>query len=223
MTWGDVTVKSDSNGEEYLEFNERLSKTRKGCSDVRSFAPKAFKNVREDRCPIRIYKEYAKRRPVDMTKDDSPFFLAINHKASPASLMWYSKAPLGQQSLGKLMTSGCETAGVSGKKTSHSVRKTTTKRLLDSGCPPEYCAQLTGHKNVASLRQYAEADIYVQRTMAQSALNGDAFTVKRKRQEEVTVTASQPTTSTSVTDTKMLQSAGQIVFNNCTNVTIHYH
>ena len=116
MTWGDVKLKVDSDGDEYLEFNERLSKTRKGCGEARSFAPKAFKNARKDRCPITIYKEYAKRRPEEMKKDDSPFFLAINHKAPPASLIWYSKGPLGVQSLGKLMKSGCESAGVSGVK-----------------------------------------------------------------------------------------------------------
>lgn len=223
MTWGDIKLQTDSNGEEYLEFNERLSKTRKGSGDARTFAPKAFKNARTDRCPITFYKEYAKRRPLEMTKDNSPFFLAINHKVPQSSIIWYMKAPLGEQSLGKLMKSGCEAAGVSGKKTNHSVRKTTTKRLLDSGCPPEYCAQLTGHKNVASLRQYAEADIKVQKTMALSALNGDAFEVKRRRvAEETTVTSSQVTTISSNQAATMQQTPGQLVLNNCTNITINY-
>ena len=148
-----------------------------------------------------------------MTTGDSPFFLAINHNAKPASPIWFSRAPLGVQSLGKLMKSGCETAGVSGKKNNHSVRKTTTKRLLDSGCPPEYCAQLTGHTNVSSLRQYAEADLNVQKTMAMSALNGDSFEVKRRRiTEETTITSSQAAQSSSPhRDTSMQQAAGQMV------------
>ncbi|XP_070548142.1 uncharacterized protein KIAA1958 homolog [Ptychodera flava] len=42
MTWGDVVVKQDQRGE-YLEYNERVTKTRKGePGNTRKFSPKAY-------------------------------------------------------------------------------------------------------------------------------------------------------------------------------------
>ena len=61
LTWGDVELKEDENGVEYLEFSERLTKTRTlgggGGGDSRAFRPKMFA-VGGDRCPIELYKQY---------------------------------------------------------------------------------------------------------------------------------------------------------------------
>ena len=56
LTWGDVELKEDENGVEYLEFSERLTKTRTGGGDSRAFRPKMFA-VGGDRCPIELYKQ----------------------------------------------------------------------------------------------------------------------------------------------------------------------
>ena len=52
MQFGDVKMKSTAKGEQYLEYNERLTKTRTGQSDSRPFAPKMFaipgKNICEN-------------------------------------------------------------------------------------------------------------------------------------------------------------------------------
>jgi len=44
MAWGDIELKTDTNGIEYLEFNERQSKTRTGVNprDVRHVTPKMW-------------------------------------------------------------------------------------------------------------------------------------------------------------------------------------
>jgi hypothetical protein len=43
MLWGDVELNTDSAGREYLEFNERATKTRSGNSrETRPFKPKMF-------------------------------------------------------------------------------------------------------------------------------------------------------------------------------------
>ena len=43
MMWGDLQLCTDASGREYIEFNERATKTRQGTSrDVRPFAPKMF-------------------------------------------------------------------------------------------------------------------------------------------------------------------------------------
>ena len=45
LMWGDLTLKAGENGEEFIEFNERETKTRTGnTTHLRAFAPKMFVN-----------------------------------------------------------------------------------------------------------------------------------------------------------------------------------
>ena len=52
LEWGDVTLERDSDGKEYLQFRERLTKTRKGDRDSgsRPFAPQIFGMERGQMC-----------------------------------------------------------------------------------------------------------------------------------------------------------------------------
>ena len=214
MKWGDIQVKKDESGREYLEFTERCTKTRNGDVDggSRAFAPKAFETPENPaRCPVRTYKEYARRRPKDSLKPDSPFYLCINHKRRAEDPIWYMNAPLGKNTIGKFMKNACQEAGVAGQKTNHSARKTCVKRALEAGCPREYVAQLTGHRSVQSLENYVEADISVQEAMSTSVLTGTKFSVTE------TCTAPKDRAKTSATT-----SAQPIIFNitNCGNVTV---
>ena len=43
MLWGDMELKFDNSGVEYVEFNERATKTRQGTTrSARAFAPKMY-------------------------------------------------------------------------------------------------------------------------------------------------------------------------------------
>ena len=162
MQWGDIQLKADANGHEYIEFRERLTKSRSGgaAADRRSFAPKAFENKENPaRCPVETYKRFASHRPENMMKEDSPFYLAINYRRSGEDTVWYTNGPLGKNTISQFLKEDCRKAGVPGRKTNHSARKTCVKRALDAGYPREYVAPLTGHKSVNSLENYAQADV----------------------------------------------------------------
>ena len=90
-----------------------------------------------------------------MLKPDSPFFSAINHRRKPAqSQIWYSKAPLGKNEIGKFMAEAAKRTGLPGNVTNHSVRKTCVARLMDAEVPVNYVAQLSGLKNLKTLDSY---------------------------------------------------------------------
>ncbi|CAC5424635.1 unnamed protein product [Mytilus coruscus] len=75
MLWGDVLLKKTSSGKEYLEFNERSTKTRSGekVGDYRPVQPKVFEELHAgEKCPIHIYKEYRRHRPT--VDQDSRFY-----------------------------------------------------------------------------------------------------------------------------------------------------
>ena len=64
MCWGDVKLCQTSTGQEYLEFNERETKTRSGNDprNVRAIAPKMFAVPNNEKCPVKAYKVYAEKR-----------------------------------------------------------------------------------------------------------------------------------------------------------------
>ena len=55
MCWGDVKLCQTSTGQEYLEFNERETKTRSGNDprNVRAIAPKKFAVPNNEKCPVK--------------------------------------------------------------------------------------------------------------------------------------------------------------------------
>ncbi|XP_070560203.1 uncharacterized protein KIAA1958-like [Ptychodera flava] len=157
MLWGDVALKKTVDNIEYLEFNERENKTRssgKVNEQPRAYPPKAFA-VPDDptRCPVFAYKQYALHRPPSHLGSDADFYLAINYK--PETNLWYKRQPMGANKLDTILSTMCNKAGIAGKKTNHSIRRSTIRRLHDSGIPPTKLMQLSGHRNVQSINHYA--------------------------------------------------------------------
>ena len=119
---GDIELRSDVDGAEYLVYTqERQTKTRTGSDprDVRKTKPRAYA-VPEvtDRDPVAIYKKFRSVRPVEVLDPDSPFFLSINH-APNSGHPWYKKLPMGINKLYSIMNDMKAGAGL----------QTTVKRL----------------------------------------------------------------------------------------------
>ena len=170
---GDISLKVTADGDEYLEFNERLSKTRRGkACDARPFNPKAFPAEEKERCLVHLYKEYQSRKPTEMLQPDAPFYLTINYARSWDDSVWYKKSPVGVNTLGQFMKKMAQEAGLTGKKTNHAVRSTTCTKLMHAGVPDSVACQLTGHRNTNSLKRYATASVDQQRIMSGILTNG---------------------------------------------------
>lgn len=97
LTWGDITFKKNEKNEEYLQFSERLTKTRTGAigSNPRKFHPKIFANNTE-RCPVRLYKYYHSKRPDSMSTADLPFYLTVKPRVSSKDKIWYAATLIGK-------------------------------------------------------------------------------------------------------------------------------
>jgi len=95
MCWGDVKLKETADGKEYLEFNERQTKTRtcSDCRDIRAMLPKMFATDGSEKDATVVYKLYAQTRPEKMNEEDSPFYLAVNNNLKTESLQtkeWFT-------------------------------------------------------------------------------------------------------------------------------------
>jgi hypothetical protein len=158
MKWGDIKLQTSSDGTEYLEYNERQTKTRTGAEprDTRKVKPKMFAVAGSNRNPVRFYHIYASKRPAGFLSDDSPFYLAINHTTNPqSSKPWFKTAPMGVNKLNSLMKTMAEKAQLNTSNlTNHSARKRMAQKLNDKNVPPTHIMQISGHKNVQSLNNY---------------------------------------------------------------------
>lgn len=173
LTWGDITLNRDEKNMEYLQFSERLTKTRTGAlgSKPRPFHPKIFAN-NTDRCPVKFYKFYKTKRPESMCQTNSPFYLTVKPRVSIRDNIWYAASPMGKNSLGKIMPEMAKAAGIEGKITNHSLRKRTCQTLLDEGINATVVCQLTGHKDVNSLNNYSVANRDMQKKMSDILTTG---------------------------------------------------
>lgn len=168
LRWGDIKLKTNDHGREYIEYNERLTKTRTAekTTEVRHFSPKQFAHDTLETCPVYAYKIFAQHRPTEMCQPESPFYLGINYKRLPGSDKWYKSQPLGEHTLNTLMKTMAIECGLQGKKTNHSARKTTCTDLLHSGIAPTTIQQLSAHRNVQSVNNYARASCEMQEHMS---------------------------------------------------------
>ena len=166
LKWGDITLKTDSRGKEYLEYStERQTKTRPGDNpaNTRSVKPRMYENldVPPERNPVYLYKFFKAKRPENTLNVDSPFYLSVNHtstsKYSFSETKWFKPQPMGVNKLNSLMKDCAETAkvGLDKRIANHSARKTLVQTLQDKNVPPTQIIQVTGHKNLQSVNNYS--------------------------------------------------------------------
>ncbi|XP_052215505.1 uncharacterized protein LOC127834005 [Dreissena polymorpha] len=168
LRWGDITLKAAVGGTEYLDYNERQTKTRTGenVADVRRVTPKMFSTGKNDlRNPVEIYKLYSQKRPTGFSGPEDPFFLAPNtvfgKDASGTSgegeVTWFIRQRVGMNKMGKMLKTMANDAGLQGNKrlTNHSTRKHLVQKLREHNVPPTDIMAITGHKNVQSIINYS--------------------------------------------------------------------
>ena len=204
---------------------ERGSKTRQGQDKpyaVRAFHP-TVQATGTERCPVKIYKEFAHHRPLEMNKPDSSFYLAVKHQRKPDDDVWYMPSPLGKKEIGKFLSIAAKNASLQGRVTNHSVRKTCISRVLDANVSNKFVVQLSGHRNLKSLDAYKSASYEHQRQMslALSRSSSHQTTVSARTETSTRPTASVTTVESASFNVVQLGSrffseATIASFNNCT-------
>lgn len=74
-------------------------------------------------------------------------------------LVWYTGNPVGKTTLGLTVKKLCESAGIEGHYTNHSLRATTATRGLAKGIPEKFVMERTGHRDVRSLQKYQRPEV----------------------------------------------------------------
>lgn len=132
----------------YLKYTEDISKTCQGGIKHRKLAPKIVKHFANNDCPerchVRLYKRYMHKSPTD-GRDDCFYLTPLQQ---PREDMWYSRQPIGANTLATFTKEAFTNAGIEGHYTNHSLRATTASRLFEARVDEQLIMARTGHRSV---------------------------------------------------------------------------
>ncbi|KAM6331623.1 uncharacterized protein KIAA1958 homolog isoform 2-T2 [Alca torda] len=113
LYWGQLVLRKEEGEREYLEWKDDLSTE----VNVEESGPRLFaKPDSPDSCPVADYKEYARRRPLDMLHDYDPLYLSPKPLCSIWDQVWYSRKSLTKAKMEKIMKVIIQQVKESGKK-----------------------------------------------------------------------------------------------------------
>ena len=96
---------------------------------------------------VRLYKKYLSYHP---ETEETAFYLTPLKK--PKSNVWYSKVPVGHNTLAKTVHRICESAQILGYKMNHSLHVTSATRLFQKGVDEQLIMCRTGHRSIDGVR-----------------------------------------------------------------------
>ena len=160
--------------DQYVEYVERQTKNRQGneakAKRARKYNNKIWRKDGGERDPYRAFLGYVNHLPKG---EDVPNNFYLTPIDAPLTSTWYKSSPIGVNTLSKMMKKIAEKAGLDGKFTNSSGRKTAIQLLREEFHPVEI-SELTGHANAESIKSYSHNPLEKQRQMSNklSGYNG---------------------------------------------------
>lgn len=157
----------DEQGEEYLHYEESISKTydggtksrRKNQHSARIYANKL--NV--DRCPVSLYRLYLSKCPTDSRPKQLYLHPLLPNQQKPD--LWYARRPVGIHPIENFLRDLTKQVGEVGRYTPHSLRATNATRLFQQGVPEQLIMEQTGHSSLA-VRSYKRTTTDLKQTVS---------------------------------------------------------
>ena len=145
-----ITLHEPDGDTPYLLYVEDVSKSNQGGlkhMKVRRKEVKHYANTNNPvRCHVRLYKKYVSLCPPDMKKN--AFYLQPLRKYEESSKVWFSKQPMGHNTLQLVVPELFKAAGIDGHYTNHSLRATAATSLYQHGVDEQLIMERTGHRSV---------------------------------------------------------------------------
>ena len=150
----------------FLEYVEDVSKNRPGGLKGRRIGQKVvrhYENISDSsRCFIRLFTLYRRHCPPDPKQN--AFYLKPLKR--PTGNIWYSREPLGHNTLQQAVSTICKAAGIPGFRTNHSLRATSATRLYAAGADEQLIMERTGHRSIDGVRSYKRTSALQQQVVS---------------------------------------------------------
>ncbi|PIO25799.1 hypothetical protein AB205_0200570 [Aquarana catesbeiana] len=200
LQWGDIKMKMDPRGNQYLEYTDRQMETVENRKNVRQVKPRMYATPHApDRDPVTAYLKYRSFRPGAMMAPDAPFYLAPNVNYNPAFSEWFRSTKIGIQKIRAMMTTMKIRASLpeSKKKVGYITKKRLVERLPQHLLTAPSMAQ-TMPNNVRSSVNHSIATEVAQHKMP-AMINNIPTSMASQSQDKMMMSASSfhPRPSTS--------------------------
>lgn len=128
-----------------------------------------------NRYHMKILDMYLSKLPADAAAKGNFYLQPLPNVPKKPDNQWFSIAPIGRNSLAKVVKEMCAAADISGHTTNDSLRATGASYMFQAGVPEKLVQQRTGHCSLMGLRQYEHTTTEQQRAVCQilSADNGE--------------------------------------------------
>ena len=108
-----------------------------------------YPNTTNPRCFLRLFQVYVRHRPKEY--DDIIYRFPLR---KPKDDVWYSKVPVGRNTLSKMVGQVCKKADISGYKMNHSLHVTSAVCLFQSGADEQLIMAHNGYRSVDGVCTY---------------------------------------------------------------------
>ena len=107
-----------------------------------------------ERCHVFLLDKYFSKVPESGKKKDIFYLRPLTKVPESGDTPWFSSVPIGKNQLSKMVQEMCSQAGVSGKKTNHSLRASAITSLFQAGVSEKVIQDRSGHRSLDGLRKY---------------------------------------------------------------------
>ena len=173
--------KSKNNQGGFASLNQRNKTVKQYASD-------------SEQLHVKILDKYLKSLPPDAVEKDTFYLQPLCNIPANPSAPWFKSVPVGKNTLGKMMKTMCEKAGISGGYTNHSLRAYGATTLFQAHIPEKLIQQRTGHRSLDALRQYEHTSAS-QLLDVSNIMSGTRDTMKPSSNISLPLTKQKPTHS----------------------------
>ena len=113
-----------------------------------------YENTAGAICHVKILEKYLQKIPDEARSADNFYLTPVAVLPSDPAKPWFTKVPVGQNTLNKMLKEMSQEAGLSQTYTNHSLRVYSATTLSHREAPEKLIQQCTGHKSLNTLRQY---------------------------------------------------------------------
>ena len=135
-------------GRERYTYTEHVSKNCRGGIGQLELSHKVVHQFRDDRlgerCHVFILDKYYSKLPACALDQDVFYLCLITKVPTKPAAPWFTSAPIGKNTLSKMVKTMCEQASIDGKRTNHSLRATGITTMFQAGLPEKVIQDRVG-------------------------------------------------------------------------------
>ena len=168
-----------------------------------------------EKCPVFLLDRYISKLPKEAKENDIFYCRPLQKIPQDSTQPWYSPSPVGRNMLQTMVREMCEEAGISGRKTNHSLRVSGTTSLFSAGVPERVIQGRSGHSSLEALRKYERVS-GAQEMAVSRILSGETYEYEPSTPEDIVSNLPKVPVVSSTSVSTVTTSTTPVMYKDCT-------